>query len=147
MAIIDKRVVGLIEMYAPNVWGEALGLLKRSRDRILDPANWCRNSLARNVLGEEVGEPTSFAATQWCALGSVMRESGYASLAYLAEQGGGPDLMLATALLGSESFRRGYVSIADLNDTEGHAVTLTCFEAAIGQLEAHIARSSGLVAA
>ena len=59
--------------------------LKRTRDRIADPAHWNQGSLAQDRNGEAVG-PFSPFAVKWCLLGACDLEGATSALLYEAIQ-------------------------------------------------------------
>lgn len=52
-----------------------LAVLRHVRERLADPARWCRKWYALSASGERVGW-TSPEACQWCLAGALMVEAG-----------------------------------------------------------------------
>lgn len=96
---------------------DVLCLLEAARMLISDPENWTTAIYAKNKRGERV-IASDGAACKWCALGALFafRETEGRGIVYDA-----------TLQLG-ESY-----SVAQINDTQGHAAVLALYDRAIEQ--------------
>ena len=99
-------------------------ILKRVRNRIAKPENWCQYSFANDSEGKTV-ELHSSAAVCWCLDGALRRECGDGwHLRDACER-----LLWKALRKIAPKYRFGYLSY---NDSHSHAEVLALLDAAIG---------------
>lgn len=112
------------------VSAETAAILRRARERISDPARWCKGAFSSNAMGQRcVDGPTASGARAWCASGSVLAEH--------ADNVGGE--MALTALRHQVRRSTGLrITIAAYNDDPSttHADILALYDRAIAAEEA-----------
>lgn len=96
----------------------SIGILRKARDLITDPAHWTQGESARNQYGEMV-YPNSNTAVCWCAAGAISRA------AYTEEYS---DQCAAERLLNACCAG----DFINYNDSHTHAEVLALFDKAIG---------------
>lgn len=105
---------------------DTLPLLEAAWLLIMDPAAWCRRSLA-NDEGGHVTHPMLSNACRWCALGAVAAFAGDPHGPFRE----GESIEVAHALECAASAIMGYAMLpATLNDSTDHATVMRMFERA-----------------
>jgi hypothetical protein len=97
-------------------------IIQKARDRIADPAHWCKDKLAKKANGEPCAIDNPQAAP-FCALGAIAVE-------YLPLYGGNSFLAIGRA----DSLRFHVWpshQLTEVNDEEGHAAVLKLFDKAL----------------
>ena len=100
-------------------------VLINARALIADPARWTRGALACNANGRKV-DWSDRSATKWCAHGAIYR----AAYDLVADQ-------KEATRIGNEAAKSIYgphwlfVSLAIINDRQGHAAVLAVFDKAL----------------
>lgn len=100
-------------------------VLRAARERISDPERWTFHAFARDHESRKVAA-TSPAACSWCALGSLICETGGA-ITPIQEQ--------CEELLNRVGSELQHLSLVGVNDRRGHTATLEMFDRAIEHAE------------
>lgn len=126
MTILYNRIPPVVVAAKPTV----LEILKGARALITDESKWTTGVYAKAASGKTI-DPRANAATCFCAMGAVMRQTTDGKLvdAACCEL-----LAIATDRYGEDDNEE--VGIAYVNDHLGLAETLSVFDAAIASLAA-----------
>ena len=98
-------------------------IVKRARDRIADPANWCHGANARTADGS-VCKVTDPRAHSFCGFGALEVE-------YRAAGSEFPHICSADELADQLAF--GGRALSTVNDEDGHAAVLALFDSVLAE--------------
>jgi hypothetical protein len=104
-------------------------VLKRARERILNPRNWCRYVAAQNRENKCVPSDSEY-AVKWCGKGSLWREGSHHLIAehYLEKA--------AARIARQKDPQRTIITdVPYLNDFYGHAAVIEAYDLAIKMAE------------